>query len=42
MRNGQACQRKTEKFFVSIEKKFGKIDSRTSLTKMCGAEEVAF
>ena len=27
MRNGQAYQRKTEKFFVSEEKKFGKIDS---------------
>ena len=28
MRNGQAYQRKTEKFFVYEEKKFGKIDSR--------------
>ena len=27
MRNGQAYQRKTEKFSVSEEKKFGKIDS---------------
>ena len=30
MRNGQAYQRKTEKFFVYEEKKFGRIDSRTS------------
>ena len=28
MRNGQAYQQKTEKFSVSEEKKFGKIDSR--------------
>ena len=28
MRNGQAYQRKTEKFFVYEEKKFGRIDSR--------------
>ena len=28
MRNGQAYQKKIEKFFVSKEKKFGKIDSR--------------
>ena len=27
MRNGQAYQQKTEKFSVSEEKKFGKIDS---------------
>ena len=27
MRNGQAYQRKTEKFSISEEKKFGKIDS---------------
>ena len=27
MRNGQAYQRKTEKFSISKEKKFGKIDS---------------
>ena len=27
MRNGQACQQKTEKFSISEEKKFGKIDS---------------
>ena len=27
MGNGQAYQRKTEKFFISEEKKFGKIDS---------------
>ena len=33
MRNGQAYQRKTEKFFVSKEKKFGKIDSWTDLLK---------
>ena len=28
MRNGQAYQQKTEKFFVYEEKKFGRIDSR--------------
>jgi len=28
----QAYQRKTEKFFVSEEKKFGRIDSRLSVT----------
>ena len=33
MRNGQAYQRKTEKFFVSEEKKFGKIDSRSHVRK---------
>ena len=32
MRNGQAYQRETEKFFVSEEKKFGKIDSWLSTT----------
>ena len=29
MRNGQAYQQKTEKFFISEENFFGKIDSRT-------------
>ena len=32
MRNGQAYQQKTEKFSVSEEKKFGKIDSRMETT----------
>ena len=31
MRNGQAYQQKTEKFFVYEEKKFGRIDSRNQL-----------
>ena len=31
MRNGQAYQWKMEKFFVSEEKKFGKIDSCTQM-----------
>ena len=34
MKNGQAYQQKTEKIFVSEEKKFGRIDSRT-LIKYC-------
>ena len=33
MRNGQAYQRKTEKFFVYEEKKFGRIDSRLICAK---------
>ena len=33
MRNGQAYQQKTEKFSVSKEKKFGKIDSRFQVIK---------
>ena len=32
MRNGQAYQQKTEKFFVYEEKKFGRIDSRSEIS----------
>ena len=36
MRNGQAYQQKTEKFFVNKEKEFGRIDSRTTLEMQSG------
>ena len=42
MKNGQAYQRKTEIFFVSEEKKFGKIDSRLIMQKFDGTVHPCF